>query len=198
MLLRNLGNGDLDDLTMTFAEKFICRVYNVSDAESSCNEARAKLFFFCRSPEVLPPTSDAAWLHIRRAHFQAMIWKQAQLTNATLPLPETMGWSRLNDKLVPIADVSCSCTWKLMVMVIILHLYSAFFIWIYSNALYNTFWGTLPDCIMAQLTIFFNLISRIHRCPQNGMSDDRPQHRELHALLFTNTVCVFFNVPQLF
>lgn len=111
-LLRNLGNGDLDDLTMTSAEKFICRVYNVADAES-CNEARATLFSRCRSPEALPPTSDAARLHIRRAHFQAMIWKQAHLTNPTLPLPETMGWSRLNDKLVPklmsLAPVPESC-----------------------------------------------------------------------------------------
>ena len=62
--------------------------------------------------------------------------------------------------------------------------------WIYSNALYNTLWGTLPDCFMVQFTIFFDVTSRIHRCPQNRMSDARPQHRELHALLF--------NVPQLF
>ena len=89
--LRNLGNGDLDDLTMTSAEKFICRIYNVADAES-CNEACARLFSRCRSPEALPPT---------RAHFQAIIWKQAHLTNPTLPLPETMGWWRLNDKLAP-------------------------------------------------------------------------------------------------
>ena len=42
--------------------------------------------------------------------------------------------------------------------------------------------GLLPDCFMAQFTIF-NLISRIHRCPKNRMSDARPQHRVLHALL---------------
>ena len=100
MLLRNLGNGDLEDFTMKSAEKFNGRVYNVADAES-CNEARTTLFSRCWSPEALPPTSDAARLHIRRAHFQAMIWKQVHLTNPTLPFPETMGWSRLNDKLVP-------------------------------------------------------------------------------------------------
>ena len=33
-------------------------------------------------------------------------------------------------------------------------IYSTFSIWIYSNALYNTLWGTLPDCFMAQFTIF--------------------------------------------
>ena len=31
---------------------------------------------------------------------------------------------------------------KLTVMVMVLHLYSAFSTWIYSNALYNTLWGT--------------------------------------------------------
>ena len=29
-------------------------------------------------------------------------------------------------------------------MVMVVHLYSAFSMWIYSNALYNTLWGTLP------------------------------------------------------
>ena len=57
MLLRNLGNGDLDDLTVTSAEKIICRMYNAADAES-CNEAVTHtLFSRCRSPEALPPTS---------------------------------------------------------------------------------------------------------------------------------------------
>ena len=35
-----------------------------------------------------------------------------------------------------------------------------------------------------------NLTSRIHRCPQNRMSDAIPQHQELHALRFTNSVWV--------
>ena len=37
----------------------------------------------------------------------------------------------------------------------VMHLYSVFSMCIYSNALYNTLWGTLPDCFMAQFTIFF-------------------------------------------
>ena len=39
-------------------------------------------------------------------------------------------------------------------MVMVMHLYSAFSMWMYSNVLYNTLWGTLPDCFMAQLAIF--------------------------------------------
>lgn len=41
--------------------------------------------------KLFPLTSDAVRLHIGRAHFQAMIWKQAHMTNPTLQLPETMG-----------------------------------------------------------------------------------------------------------
>ena len=100
MLLRNLGNSDLDDSTVRSIEKFICRMYSVTDAES-CNEASATLFYGCRSPEALPPTSDAARWHIGRVHFQAKVWKQTNVTHPTLPLPETCrGWTKLNRKLV--------------------------------------------------------------------------------------------------
>ena len=40
-------------------------------------------------------------------------------------------------------------------MVMVMHLYSVFSTCIYSNALYNTLWETLPDCFMAQFTIQF-------------------------------------------
>ncbi|CAH3185140.1 unnamed protein product [Porites lobata] len=113
-LLESLGDGNLDDTTVKSVEKFISRVYNAANAEG-CNEARAALFYRCRSPEALPPTSDAARWHIARAHFQAMVWRQAHETNPTLPLPETMGWTKSDDgKLVPklmtLAPVPESCT----------------------------------------------------------------------------------------
>ena len=113
-LLESLGDGNLDDTTVKSVEKFISRVYNAANAEG-CNEARAALFSRCRSPEALPPTSDAARWHIARAHFQAMVWRQAHETNPTLPLPETMGWTKSDDgKLVPklmtLAPVPESCT----------------------------------------------------------------------------------------
>ena len=55
-----------------------------------------------------------------------------------------------------------------------------------------TLWGTLPDCFMAQFTVFFslNVTSRIHWYPQNRISDAIPQHWELHTRLFTNKVWV--------
>ena len=49
-----------------------------------------------------PPRNDAARWHIASVHFQAMLWKQGQKRNPTLPLPETMGWTNSDDgKLVP-------------------------------------------------------------------------------------------------
>ena len=74
-------------------------LYNVADAES-CNEARTTLFSRCRSPDALPSR-----LHSRRAHVQAMIWKQAHLTNPTFPLPETMGYEKLVPKLMSLVPV---------------------------------------------------------------------------------------------
>ena len=68
-------------------------------------------------------------------------------------------------------------------MVMVMHLYSAFSMCIYLNALYNTLWWTLPDCFMAQFTNFFNVTSRIERCPQNRMSDARPQEETWDRLL---------------
>ena len=113
-LLESLGDGNLDDTRVKSVEKFISRVYNAANTEG-CNEARAALFSRCRSPEALPPTSDAARWHIARAHFQAMVWRQAHETDPTLPLPETMGWTKSDDgKLVPklmtLAPVPESCT----------------------------------------------------------------------------------------
>ena len=44
--------------------------------------------------------------------------------------------------------------------------------------------------LLLLLLLLFSATSRIHRCPQNRTSDARPQHRELNALLFTNSVSV--------
>ena len=61
------------------------------------------------------------------------------------------------------------CQEIMMMMMIILHLYSAFSIWKYSNALYNTLWGTLPDCFKYS-TVHnpFNVTSRIQVPPEQN------------------------------
>lgn len=111
-LLDGLGLGELTETTIHSAEKFICRVYDTNDV--SCNDARATLFSRCRGPEALPPTSDAAQWHIRRAHYQALVWRQANKTNPILPPIEEMGWDVINGhlepKLMSVAAIPKSCS----------------------------------------------------------------------------------------
>lgn len=45
----------------------------------------------------LPPTKDALILHIKRSHFQAIVWKQACLQEPCLLDPDRMGWTRNSD-----------------------------------------------------------------------------------------------------
>ena len=52
------------------------------------------------------------------------------------------------------------------------------------------FVGDFARLLYGAVHNLFNLTSSIHRCPQNRMSDARPQHRELHALLLTISVWV--------
>ena len=60
------------------------------------------MFGKSKSPESLPPNSDALKLHIERAHFQANVWKQANVVKPILPSPVTMGWSLDGDRLIPL------------------------------------------------------------------------------------------------
>lgn len=110
--LDGIGLGELTETTIQSAEKFIFCVYDTNDV--SCNDARATLFSRCQGPEALPPTSDAAQWHIKRAHYQALVWRQAYKTNPILPPIEEMGWSvingRLEPKLMSVAAIPKSCS----------------------------------------------------------------------------------------
>ena len=52
------------------------------------------------------------------------------------------------------------------------------------------FVGDFARLLYGAVHNLFNVTSSIHRCPQNRMSDARPQHRELHALLLSISVWV--------
>jgi hypothetical protein len=125
-LLQCLGEDpDLRDKTIQEAEEFVCKLYGVSDT-SNINEARCKLFVKGVIPEKLPPTKDALSHHIRRAHFQATVWRQAHLQHPVLPPTATMGWKLEAETLVPVLMslapvpesclelISCSCTTRCM------------------------------------------------------------------------------------
>ena len=74
LLLKNLGIGELSDETVTDAEKFVCRIYDCPNIDTT-NKARSHLFIKSKATESLPPTSDALSFHIKRSHYQASVWR---------------------------------------------------------------------------------------------------------------------------
>lgn len=119
-LLKDLGRGELNQETITAAEKFLCRIYGLEEVDS-VDKARVVYFTRSRSLASLPPTSDALCYHIQRSHYQAMVWLQACCAYPNLPEPTALGWKLVDGKLTPelmslpavpescIEVIACSC-----------------------------------------------------------------------------------------
>lgn len=90
-LLKEFGRGDLSSTTCADVEAFICKVFKAGSCTSS-NSARASLFAQAVPLERLAPSHDALSFHIKRAHYKAAVWLQANQQRPALPPPETMGW----------------------------------------------------------------------------------------------------------
>ena len=73
VLLANLGSDDLHDETRKLAEKFVYRMYTLSD-EDRFDNAQAVMFGKCILSESLPLTCNALQLHVQRACYQSMAW----------------------------------------------------------------------------------------------------------------------------
>ena len=73
-----------------------CRLYNVTRTDS-VDQARYILFSKTGKPESLCPTQDAFVLHLKRVHYQTMVWRHADCAVPTLPNPVDMGW-KLSDE----------------------------------------------------------------------------------------------------
>ena len=90
----HLGKGHITEDITKSAEKFICQLHGVPEADL-CDEARVKLFCIGRAQEALPPTSEATRFHIMRSHYQASGWIQANVPSPVLPTVTDMGWKCL-------------------------------------------------------------------------------------------------------
>ena len=55
-------------------EKFMCRLYK-DKFDTSLDSMRVNRILTTNKPEDIPPTSDAARLHISRAFLQSHVWK---------------------------------------------------------------------------------------------------------------------------
>ena len=77
-LLSELGLGSLTNEMEDAAESFVCKIYGLFDLMKT-DSARIILFQKGVSAEVLPPTSNALHCHILRSHYQAKLWRQANV-----------------------------------------------------------------------------------------------------------------------
>ena len=120
-LLKDLGKSPtLSKAVTEDAEKFICHIYKSSS--QNCDKARVKLFTKCHAPESMPPSSDAAQLHIQRANYQSLVWREACHPKPVIPSPTDSGWKLTDGLLKPVLTtlppipkackdiVSCNCT----------------------------------------------------------------------------------------
>ena len=113
-LLQNVGVGEFNDNITRSAERFLCLLFKVTTV-TTCDEVRVVLFGKGCSQESLPPTSNAAHFHIRRAHYETLLWKQATSTNPELPQITTTGWvlneeNRMVSKLMSLHPIPDACT----------------------------------------------------------------------------------------
>ena len=74
-----VGANILTDEIVQSVEKFICKAYNLPGDINTVNGALMVLFPTARTPEALPPTSEALHHHIKRARFQTLVWINAHL-----------------------------------------------------------------------------------------------------------------------
>ena len=88
--MATLGEGELTDLKLPDAEKFVCRMYNFDQVDTT-EEVRTALFFKSNKPEHMPPASNVLRFHLIRLHYQALVWKQAICTDPAIPQPQEMG-----------------------------------------------------------------------------------------------------------
>ena len=109
----NLGVGELTDQISTDADTFVCKLYDVATAMTS-NDTRVKIFCKGKTPQALPPTSDALNLHIKRAHYQTRVWRESVLAKPALPSPVTAGWildqGQFRPELMSLTPIPQSCT----------------------------------------------------------------------------------------
>ena len=100
-LLRMLGKESLTERVVADAESFVVRLYAPTKYQHlKVNELRTKLLH-AKNPEKLPPTHDAPLFHIKRSHFQTLIWRKALVAKPKLPSILDYGWIYENGQVKP-------------------------------------------------------------------------------------------------
>lgn len=82
---------EVDGVVLKGLERFLCQVFN--QATQNINEARVKIFnATCRVDYHLPPNKDCFDLHVKRANYQAAIWRKCLQRDISAPSALLHGW----------------------------------------------------------------------------------------------------------
>jgi len=95
---------DISEATISLLERFIVVVYDRTSELSDLNSCRRQLFTKkCRSLELLPPTSDAFCLHVKRAVLQGVhVWGKSLQIEPEPVCPSKWGWVKKDDQWTPV------------------------------------------------------------------------------------------------
>ena len=94
---------ELNATTAAKCEAYVCSLFTASKKTSTADELH--YFMFCQKKqknEMLPPTSDCLLQHLKRANYQAFLWKHALEAMQDLDSLEGHGWVRDRELIVPL------------------------------------------------------------------------------------------------
>lgn len=97
-------NVTVSEDTLSGIEAFLCNLYT-KDKKAGRKANDVRYWLFCQRGqrnEALPPTSDSLLHHIKRANYQALVWRRALIPVQDLPPPEDHGWMCTDDSLTPV------------------------------------------------------------------------------------------------
>ena len=102
--LRDFPLSEIKPNTIKVLERFVIILYDRTSEHDDLNICRKQLFAkrSC-TLELLPPTSDAFMLHVKRAMYQAvLIWGQCLIKIPEIYNPCSWGWKKTSNKFSPI------------------------------------------------------------------------------------------------
>ena len=82
-LLSTLGNIPFSENAIANVEECVIRLYKTNDNVNGKT----------KKTDSLSPCSDTIRQHIKRAHYQTVIWEKAYLPHIDVPTPASSGWS---------------------------------------------------------------------------------------------------------
>ena len=103
-LLYDIGTTSIPSTsTLKSAEAFVCKLYDPETEKVGIHDVRCSTFRKAKSNlDNLPPTQDSLMLHLKRAHYQTLVWKQSLVAQPELPSPLESGWHLVETEMKPV------------------------------------------------------------------------------------------------